>query len=196
VWPEIFEFLSTIVAVACCAAAVKLADDYLDKEYDAIAGKTNWAEIFDKGTMLYAMFLLALSAGINAPLALSLFLGSYIVGMFSAMRDKFPSRLNGFQESLVAVTVGLVLFGWNTMLFSVSFVFAIQLFDDYIDAHSDCLSGQRNLANRYGKMECLLVGLFCTLAAFWLNERLFVPTLAGTAIVYLLSFRFTNTVRI
>lgn len=194
-WPEIFDFFSTTIAVACCSAAIKLADDYLDKDYDAIAGKTNWADIFDKGTMLYAMFLLALSAGINAPLALSLFLGSYIVGMFSTMHDRFPSRLNGFQESLVAFTVGIVLLGWSKMLFALSFVFAIQLFDDYIDAHSDCLSGQRNLVNRYGKVECLLVGSVCTLVAFGQNEQLFIPTLVGTAIVYLLSLRL-NKVRL
>lgn len=194
-WPEIFEFLSTTLAVACCSVAVKLADDYLDKEYDAIVGKTNWAEIFDNGTMLYAMFFLALSAGINAPLALSLFLGSYIIGMFSTMHNKFPSRLNGFQESLVTFTIGIVLFGWNNMLFSLSFVFAIQLFDDYIDAHSDYLSGQRNLANRYGKIECLLVGLICAMIAFGQNEQLFMPALIGVAIVYLLSLRL-NKVRI
>ncbi|MDF2569333.1 MAG: hypothetical protein K0R55_937, partial [Sporomusa sp.] len=62
-WQEIFNFLSTAAAVACCSAAVKLADDYLDREFDAIAGKTNWAEILGQGTMLYAMFLLALAAG-------------------------------------------------------------------------------------------------------------------------------------
>lgn len=189
-WPEISEFLVTATAVACCSAAVKLADDYLDKEYDTVAGKTNWAEHFDKGTMLYAMFLLALSAGINAALSISLFLSCYIVGMFSHMRDKFPSRLNGFQESLIAFAIGILLFGWNNMVFSLSFVFALQLFDDLIDARSDQLTGQRNLANRYGRMECLLAGMICTLIAWGGNEKLFIPAFMGTAIVYILSLRF------
>ncbi len=188
-WPEIFDFLTTTAAVTCCAAAVKFADDYLDREYDAIVGKTNWAEMFDKGTMLYAMFLLALSASIDASLSLSLFLGSYIIGMFNNMRQRFPSRLNGFQESMVAFSVGLVFFGWNYMLFSLSFVLAIQLFDDYLDASSDCVSGQRNFANRYGKMECLLFGVICMLVAWAGGEKLFLPALAGTAIVYLVSLK-------
>lgn len=191
-WPEVFDFLSTAIAVACCSAAVKLADDYLDKEYDAIAGKTNWAEFFDKGAMLYAMFLLALAAGINTPLSLSLFLSSYIVGMFNNLRDKFPSRLNGFQESLVAFTMGLLLFGWNYMLFSLTFIFALQLFDDYIDAYCDCLTGQRNLANHYGKLECLFAGLICTLLAWGWNDKLFIPAFVGTTVVYLSSIYFTK----
>lgn len=191
-WPEVFDFLSTIIAVACCSAAVKLADDYLDKEYDSLAGKTNWAGFLDKGTMLYAMFLLALAAGINASLSLSLFLGSYIVGMFNNMRDKFPSRLNGFQESLVAFSLGILLFGWSYMIFSLTFIMALQLFDDYIDAASDFLTGQRNLANRYGKMECLLAALVCTLVAWGWDDKLFIPAFIGTAVVYLSSLYFAK----
>lgn len=189
-WPEIFEFLSTAAAVACCSASIKLADDYLDKEYDIAAGKTNWAEVLGRGTMLYAMFLLAISAGLNTKLSLSLFLASYIIGMFSSMREKLPSRLNGFQESLVALIFGLVFFDWNSMLFSLSFVAAVQLFDDYLDAQCDQLSGQRNLANRFGRLECLIVGFICALTAWGINENLFVPAVAGSAVVYISSLRF------
>lgn len=188
--PKIYEFLAMTIAAACCAAAVKLADDYLDKDYDAIVGKSNWANIFNEGTMLYAMFLLALAAGIHAPLSLSLFLSSYIVGMFSSMRDKFPSRLTGFQESCLALIVGIILFGWNHMLFAMSFVLAVQLFDDYIDARSDQAAGQRNLANRFGKMECVVACLLAISIAWGVNDRLFFPVLVGTVIIYLLSFRY------
>lgn len=187
-WPEIFEFLSAVIAAACCSAAVKLADDYLDKEYDAIAGRANWAEVLDGGTMLYAMFLLAVAAGFNASLSLSLFFGSYIVGMFSCLRDKFPSRLNGFQESLIAFTAGVVLFGWDSMLFAVSFVSAVQLLDDYIDSRSDQLAGQRNLANRFGRLECFIAFLLCSVLAWEFDDRLFFPALIGTTLIYLLSF--------
>jgi 4-hydroxybenzoate polyprenyltransferase len=189
-WQEIFNFLSTTAAVACCSAAVKLADDYLDREFDAIAGKTNWAEILGQGTMLYAMFLLALAAGINTTLSLSLFLASYVVGMFNSMREKFPSRLNGFQESLLALTVGMGLFGWNNMVFSFSFVLAVQLFDDYLDVHSDHLSGQRNLANRFGCLECLVLGLICIVVAWGVNEDLLLPVAVGTTVVYLGSMSY------
>lgn len=189
-WPEIFEFLSATIAVVCCSAAVKLADDFLDKEYDSIAGKTNWAEMLDQGTMLYAMFFLALAAGINPSLSLSLFLGSYIVGMFSSMGDKFPSRLNGLQESLLAFIIGIVLFGWSNMLFSMSFVLAVQLFDDCIDAQSDYFAGQRNLANRFGRIECVVACLLCIMVAWEVNSQVFIPALAGTAIVYLLASRY------
>lgn len=188
-WPKIFSFLTTTAAVACCAAAIKLADDYLDSEADAVVGKTNWAKVLGPGAMLYAMFLLALAAGINATLSLSLFFASYISGMFSYLGDKYPSRLTGFQESLLAFIVGIMLFGWNNMLFSLSFVAAIQLFDDYIDAHSDRLSGQRNLANRFGHIECLVLSLVCLLVAWGVNEYYFIPTVLGSGIVYFIALR-------
>lgn len=189
-WLEVFDFLSTVIAVACCSAAVKLADDYLDREYDVVAGKANWAQVLEQGTMLYAMFLLALAAGINTSLSLSLFLSCYIVGMFSTMRDKFPSQLNGFQESLIALMIGLLLFGLHTMIFSLCFTLAIQLLDDYIDAQSDHLVGQRNFANRFGGMECLIASLIFIMTAWGVNEKVFIPALTGTAIVYLLSFYY------
>lgn len=195
-WLEVFDFLSIVIAVICCSAAVKLADDYLDREYDVIAGKANWTEVLEQGTMLYAMFLLALAAGINTSLSLSLFLSCYIVGMFSSMRDKFPSRLSGFQESLIALTIGLFLFGLHTMLFSLSFILAIQLFDDYIDAHSDHLVGQRNFANRFGEIECLIASLIFIITAWGVNEKEFIPVLTGTAIVYLVSFYYERIGRL
>ncbi len=195
-WPEVFDFLSIVIAVVCCSAAVKLADDYLDREYDVIAGKANWTEVLEQGTMLYAMFLLALAAGINTSLSLSLFLSCYIVGMFSSMRDKFPSRLSGFQESLIALTIGLFLFSLRTMLFSLSFILAIQLFDDYIDAQSDHLVGQRNFANRFGEIECLIASLIFIITAWGVNEKEFIPVLTGTAIVYLVSFYYERIGRL
>lgn len=195
-WLEVFDFLSIVIAVVCCSAAIKLADDYLDREYDVIAGKANWTEVLEQGTMLYAMFLLALAAGINTSLSLSLFLSCYIVGMFSSMRDKFPSRLSGFQESLIALTIGLFLFGLHTMLFSLSFILAIQLFDDYIDAQSDHLVGQRNFANRFGEIECLIASLIFIITAWGVNEKEFIPVLMGTAIVYLVSFYYERIGRL
>lgn len=195
-WLEVFDFLSIVIAVICCSAAVKLADDYLDREYDVIAGKANWTEVLEQGTMLYAMFLLALAAGINTSLSLSLFLSCYIVGMFSSMRDKFPSRLSGFQESLIALTIGIFLFGLHTMLFSLSFILAIQLFDDYIDEQSDHLVGQRNFANRFGEIECLIASLIFIITAWGVNEKEFIPVLTGTAIVYLVSFYYERIGRL
>lgn len=191
-WPETFEFITNMLAAACCAIAVKLADDYLDREYDAMIGKINWAEILDSGTMLYAMVFLALSAGINAPLSLSLFLGSYMVGMFSTLSAKYPSRLNGVQEALIAFAAGIILFGWHYMFFSLCFILAVQLFDDLIDAHNDTSTGQHNLSNRYGKTECALAGLLCTLTAIYLDEQLFISTLFGLVCIYILSFSFAK----
>jgi 1,4-dihydroxy-2-naphthoate octaprenyltransferase len=181
--------ITTALAVAICALAVKLTDDALDKETDLAAGRRNLAARLGPGTMVYAALCLAVAASINAPVTLSLFFASYIVGMFNDLRQAFPSRLRGWQESALVTLLGVILFGWHLMLFSLLFILAVQLTDDCIDMHSDRLCGQRNFACRLGWLECWLAGLIALLAAWWLDEKLFYPVLAGTTAFYLLTLR-------
>ncbi|BBB93091.1 MAG TPA: hypothetical protein PKA28_01345 [Methylomusa anaerophila] len=188
-WQEIFDFGSIFFAVVCCSIAVKLADDYLDRVSDLTGGQVNWAERLGPGTMVYAMLFLAIAAGINAKLSLSLFIGSYVVGMFNDLNTLYPSRLTGFYESVLAVVLGMILLGWRMMFFSLCFVFAVQLIDDCIDAYTDRLTGQRNMANHFGKTECMLTALLGFLLAWVAAESLIIPTFIGTASVYMWSMR-------
>jgi 4-hydroxybenzoate polyprenyltransferase len=188
VWLETFEFARLTLTVICCAAAVKLVDDFLDQDLDLHAGRTNWAEILGRSTMIYAMLLMVFAAGLNAPISLSLFLGSYIVGMFSDIKRRFPSKLNGLQEMIVVFALGACLFGWQLMLFSLLFVLSVQLFDDCIDRRVDRLAGHCNLAMRLGFIECLLLATMSLLVSWWLNEQLFMPIFCGTAVFYSLTF--------
>ncbi len=183
-WPAIYEFVRLVIAVIFCAAAVKLSDDFLDKDLDRHSGQTNWAETLGHGTMFYAILLIVFAAGINAPVSLSLFLSSYIIGMFNDLRSFFPSKLTGFQESVLIFIIGSVIFGWQLMLFSLLFMFSVQLFDDCVDVHTDILAGNRNFAHRFGIVECLLFGIMNLLISWWLNEQLFLPVFCGTAIFY------------
>ncbi len=189
-WPAMFEWLATALAAGLCSLAVKLTDDWLDRDRDLAAGRPNWAAAIGTGTMVYAALFLTLAAGINAAVSLALFFASYIVGMFNDLGRLFPSRLSGWQESLLVLAAGLILAGWRTMLFSLLFVAAVQLLDDCLDRADDRLAGQRNLACRFGAAECLLAALILLLAAWWLSAGLFGPVCAGVTAVYGLSLRF------
>lgn len=189
-WLEIFEFVKIMIAVIFCSAAVKLADDYLDKDLDINTGRNNWADFIGNGTMVYAMMLLVLAAGMNAAVSMPLFLASYIVGMFNDMKSIFPSHLNGFQESLLVMLLGIIFFGWNLMCFAVFFILALQLFDDCLDVHIDSITGQRNFAHRFGVTECVVLGIMSLLLACWINEQIFWPVFCGTIVFYIALLKY------
>ena len=183
-WPEIFEFVRTMIAVVLCSAAVKLVDDYLDKDLDFRAGRRNIADAMGNGTMVYAMLFLVIAAGMNTAVSMPLFLASYIVGMFNDLKSRFPSRLNGLQETFLVMLLGVLFFGFASMLFALLFVLGIQLLDDCLDLRSDVLTGQRNFAHRFGVTECVISGIMAILLAGWLNEQIFWPVFFGTAFFY------------
>jgi len=183
-WPITFNVFAASLAVSLCSLSVKLMDDHLDRDRDMCCGRANMAEVLGKGTVVYAAMLLALAAGLNAVLSLSLFLASYVVGMFNDLSRIMPTRLSGWQESVIVFVLGSFLFGLHMMMFALLFIIAVQLFDDCIDIHTDRLCGQRNFACRMGLLECMLVGLAALVGACWLDETLFVPALIGTGLSY------------
>lgn len=193
-WPAMSD-LTTALAAALCAVTVKLTDDWLDRDRDQAVGRSNWAAAIGAGAMIYAALFLALAAGINAAVSLALFFASYVVGMFNDLGRLLPSRLTGWQESVLVLAAGIALCGWRTMLFAVLFVAAVQFLDDCIDLAGDRLAGQRNFACRLGTAECLLTGLTLLTASWWLDTALFGPVLAGVALVYCGATRLKGVMR-
>lgn len=183
-WPEIFEFVRLTIAVVCTSAAIKLVDDFLDAQQDKDIGIFNWVEVLGSGTMVYAMLLLVIGGALNAPVSLSLFLASYIVGMFNDLNKLFPSRLSGLGESILVGIIGIIIFGLHQILFSIVFVISIQLFDDCIDLHIDHLAGRRNIAYRLGWSICLLLAIAFLLIAWVIDENLIAPAITGSILVY------------
>lgn len=183
-WPVTFELFSTVLSVLLCSIAVKMTDDFLDHDLDTRAGSYNFSAQLGPGAIIYGMLALALAASMNAAVSIPLFLASYSIGMFNDFKQSFPSGLSGLQESLLVFFAGSVLWSWQSMLFSTLFIFSIQLFDDYLDMHTDQLAGYRNLAHRIGKVECLLLSIVTLLASWLLCEHLFFPVITGTVIFY------------
>lgn len=182
--PEIFEFIQAFFCVIFCAASVKITDDFLDSCCDQHVGKKNLANAIGPGAMVYALLLMGLAAALNAALAVSLFLASYIVGMFNQLTQRMPTRLTGYQEAVIIFIGGLVLFGWRLAIFSILFILAVQLVDDCVDARLDGLIGRNNFAHRFGIIECCLLALLLLLTAWMIVGNLFLPVFFGTTIVY------------
>lgn len=176
------EFISIMFSVIFSGIAIKIADDYLDQDMDK--SEKNLARNLGSGSMLYAMVSIALAASLNTSISISLFLASYIIGMFHDLRSYFPSRLNGFQESSIIFIAGAFLLGWKMMLFSFFFVISIQLIDDYIDDYKDELVGQRNWAHRIGKVECFLLFVLTLLISWLINEEVFPAVFVGAVVLY------------
>jgi len=176
--------IATFFATVFCAIAVKLVDDFLDKEQDNDSGCFNLTTQLGLNSVVYAALFLALAAGLNSKISMPLFLASYIVGMFNTLGHKLPSKLTGLQESILVGLLAILLFGWHRILFALTFITAIQLGDDCVDLRSDHFCGQSNLACRYGLVECFILALSALLLACWLDEEIFLPVLAGSMAVY------------
>lgn len=182
--PAIFELAGIVISVLLCSISVKLVDDFLDNDLDTRAGFYNFSKTLGSGAIVYGILSLALAASINASVSMPLFLASYIIGMFNDFKKTFISGLSGLQESLLVFILGVMLWGWQSMLFSTLFIFSIQLFDDYLDIYTDQLAGYRNLAHRIGKVECLLLAMLTLLTSWRLDEHLFPTIFLGTVIFY------------
>lgn len=183
-WLEIFDYSKIFFAVVFCAVAVKISDDFLDVELDKCAGRNNWAEAIGRGAMIYAMLFLGLAACLNISISMSLFLGSYAIGMFQDLNQRFPTNLSGWQECLIVFTFGVIFLGLKVMVFSLFFLLSVQLFDDCIDAKADQYAGHRNLAHRLGILEAYMVAILTLLISWWVGRDIFVPVLCATVLVY------------
>jgi len=180
----IFDGAGIVISVILCSMAVKLVDDFLDRDFDTRAGCLNFSKKLGRGAIVYGMLFLSLGASMNASVTMPLFLASYCIGMCNDLKKVFTSGFSGIQESLLVFILGLLLWGWRSMLFSMFFIFSMQLFDDYLDIYTDQLAGYRNLAYRMGKVECLLLSLLTLCTSWWLNEHVFSFVFLGTAVFY------------
>lgn len=181
---EIYDFFSVFFSTFFCGASVKLADDYLDAEKDEISNCFNFYTQFGKGSLIYAMLFLVLSAAFNVIIGMSLFISCYIIGMFYDLKTVFPSHCSGLQESLLCLSIGGAFWGFKVMLFSICLVFSIQLIDDFLDIHLDKLAKHRNLIQTIGKYECLLLLSITLLSAYYCNPSTFFPVIIASFILY------------
>ncbi|WP_162138483.1 hypothetical protein [Caldisalinibacter kiritimatiensis] len=122
-----------------------------------------------RGILAYCLIIFSFSCLLNAKLAVSLFISSYIIGMFSNINRTLPLGLKGYHESIIVTILGILLIGYKEMLSSFILILIIQLIDDYIDMSKDIRYKSHNFVIILGKVESTLVIIILLLIEYKLS---------------------------
>jgi len=197
-WFETSEFnylLTKVFSIFLMGIVIKIMDDYMDQDIDAIENQPNIYTALEQGGLPYALLLFSLACIFDHITAVSLFLSSFAVGMVGNLTAKMPSGLYGYQESMVIVLLGLVIFKIE-MLSSLLIMAAIQLWDDLMDYESDKIR-KNNLAFLLGKVECLLLAIiFFLLTAYFDYTKAIGSIITMHLILYIIKILLDNQYKI
>lgn len=164
---------------------IKIMDDYLDQELDKLTEQWNICNTLGRGVLPYSLVFMVLALYFNLSEGLSFFWASYSLGMTSNLKEKLPSKLLAWQESLLAFIISITLSSFFTTISSFILIFLIQIIDDYIDYSSDVLPQQTNLIFNLGRINCLVITLILLLLAIhFFFFKLICFTLAGIIIYF------------
>ncbi|MCR4430614.1 MAG: hypothetical protein NUV45_06300 [Tepidanaerobacteraceae bacterium] len=181
--------IKKFISIFLTGIVIKLMDDYMDSEFDDLIKNINLAKFLGKGVVPYTLFVFSLASMLNYSAAITLFFASYITGMTTNFDEKMPSGLFGYQEMIIIFLFGCIVFGTAEMFSSLFLIIAIQLWDDYVDYHSDKYS-IKNLAFVLGRNESLLLGIIFLISSMYIDC---LKTLSGIAsmliIVYIINLR-------
>lgn len=156
-WEEIYKTCGVFIAFVLTGFVIKLMDDFLDYNFDILVGKPNLSHGMGKGVLPYTLLLFSGAVLIEKDYSISLFLAAYGIGMLKDM-EKLPTGLLSWQETMIVVFIGLLVFK-KKFIFASLGILLIQLLDDVFDYKYDKMVGGRNFAVRFGITET-------TLAAF------------------------------
>lgn len=126
-----------ILAVFCVALGVKLMDDFLDEPRDSFLGTKTTSSFLGRAAFPYAMLMLAFAVALKASWAVSLFLASYSIGMFGDLTQRLPTKLKGYQESVLVFVLSSLLVGYREAVTSFLLIVAWNVVDDLIDRDVD-----------------------------------------------------------
>ncbi len=157
-------WLSIWLAVFFTGCAIKLMDDYVDRELDQVLGGPNLAHVMGDGLPIYMALATALGIYLAPTIGITLFLAAYLVGMGDEIGARYLAGWRAWVEILVAAVLGYVIapshFTLNLILISI-----VQLGDDILDLSRDRLTGKRTLPKLLGRRLSTLMLLALALAA-------------------------------
>ena len=137
-----------MAAFTITGISIKLLDDIFDG--DGPVSKANLA-----GQSAYAILFFAVGCLLSPVYTVVLFIAAYILGMLRAGSDLFPLG-NGFTEAVSLLLLSVIFIPVKIILFALSVMLAIQLYDDIVDYENDYSAGLTNLVGRFGKWESML----------------------------------------
>lgn len=164
---HIAEIILPLLCVLSTGLAIKILDDYLDREIDEVMGKETFVQFFQQSILPYGLLFLAVALTLEPKLGGSLFLASYTVGMFKQQEQIYPCKLSGWQEIVLSCFLGSFLYGWFDFLSALSIIFFVQLLDDFYDYKVEKETDKNNYFRQYDKItvSCLLF-IFASLSVF------------------------------
>ena len=171
------EWVLAYGALVCAGSVVKLTDDVLDAEFDRNRGRVTLASRLARAALPYGLVLGLIAARLNLSLTIAVFFGAYAVGMVPTWRERLPTRVPAYVEIGAAMVVSILCVGWRLSIWGLAIMAVIDWLDDVVDASNDKLTGQRNLAVRFGVVETLLSILVALCVAVLVNA-------ADTALVF------------
>lgn len=177
-----FERLAGITLIGF---VIKMMDDFLDQEIDILQGDLNLTSILKKGILPYSLVIMIFALHLNFIESVSYFSASYLLGMASTAGDKLPSRLKGWQEGLILITIAIYLTDLREIITSIILILILQLIDDYIDYKKEIYIKKDNLINKLGYINVLIIFivLFISVINFCLIKTIYFSL--ASCIIYL-----------
>ncbi|NLY11160.1 MAG: hypothetical protein GX020_05690 [Firmicutes bacterium] len=164
--------ISSIISILLIGLVIKTMDDAIDDDSD-----------ISRRFFPYIILLFTGALLLNFNLAISLFLASYAVGMFFEPFTILPTGLPSWVETILALIASILLTSITQTIWAVLIIFSIQLLDDIIDVTEDEQRGFRNVANKIGISECILLFLLFTFCATKSLPILSVVSLVSSLII-------------
>lgn len=182
-WSAVLRLVGSVVFAG---VAIKLMDDYLDRDMDVLAGRRTVAAGIGAGTIAYALAALTVGMLLDPRTAGPLFLASYALGMGHEPGRRLPSGLAAWQESFLAVLAGCPLAGTRRMVGALLAMVVVQCVDDLMDLAGDRRRGHRSWAVRLGEVETGLLAAAALLTGLALTPVLLVVVVAAAILIEVL----------
>ncbi len=139
----------------------KMVDDVFNTEYDICSGLRTFAAKTGRKALPYSILAVLFAAICNIHLAIGVFLASYAIGpIFKSWEQE--SKPQSVIESIVATLLCVLVLGVHDTIWALAMMCVVYWLDAIVDMNHDSMSGQRNIANRFG----VAVTLFAVLFAF------------------------------
>ncbi|MCT4618746.1 MAG: hypothetical protein N4A62_05090 [Marinisporobacter sp.] len=171
----IFKFIASLLI----GFTIKLIDDYVDDDLDYLDQMN-----IHKTILLYSILFIILAAGIHVEYTVTLISSCYMVGMFHDMCMKLPTRLRGYQESILLFLINMYLFSFYNIITSLIAMSIIQLIDDLCDRKWDKKYGYKNFANQFGEVEIMVISLILIILLAMLDYRKLLIIMIAYALIH------------
>ncbi|QEK12171.1 hypothetical protein FQB35_07165 [Crassaminicella thermophila] len=148
-----YSIIKKLTASLIIGLIIKLLDDYLDEDNNLLI------HTLDKAILPYSIIFFSIASAIHVQYAVTLMSSCYIVGMFHDLNMKLSTGFKGYQESIIIFIINCCMFSFRSITTSMLIMIVIQFIDDIHDMKLDRKYGYKNFANKFGKIEIILMGL-------------------------------------